>query len=72
MEELIAELGSAFLLAEVGMAAAPRVDHAQYIDSWLRALKTDSKAVFLAAGKATESAAYLLPQGRPDADNSRL
>lgn len=60
MEELVAELGAAFLLAEVGVATAPRVDHAQYIASWLRVLKTDSRAVFLAAGKAAEAAAYLL------------
>jgi antirestriction protein ArdC len=61
VEELIAELGSAFLSAEVGLSAAPRVDHAQYIDSWLRVLRSDSKAVFLAAGRATEAAAYVLP-----------
>lgn len=60
VEELIAELGSAFLSAELGLSAAPRVDHAQYIDSWLRVLRSDSKAIFLAAGRATEAATYLL------------
>lgn len=59
MEELIAELGSAFLSAEVGISAVPRVDHAQYIDSWLRALRSDTKAVFLVAGKASQATAYL-------------
>lgn len=59
MEELIAELGSAFLSAEVGISAAPRLDHAQYIDSWLRVLRSDTKAVFLAAGKASQATAYL-------------
>lgn len=66
VEELIAELGSAFLSAEVGLSAAPRVDHAQYIDSWLRVLKSDSKAIFLAAGKATEAATFLLPSVDPE------
>lgn len=59
MEELIAELGSAFLSAEVGISAAPRLDHAQYIDSWLRVLRSDTKAVFLAAGKASQATVYL-------------
>jgi antirestriction protein ArdC len=59
MEELIAELGSAFLSAEVGISATPRLDHAQYIDSWLRVLRSDTKAVSLAAGKASQSVAYL-------------
>jgi antirestriction protein ArdC len=66
MEELIAELGSAFLSADVGLSAAPRVDHAQYIDSWLRVLKSDSKAIFLAAGKATEATNFLLPSVNPE------
>lgn len=69
MEELIAELGSAFLSAEVGLTATPRVDHAQYIDSWLRVLKTDSKAVFFAAGRAAEAVAYLLPRHDGSAEN---
>jgi antirestriction protein ArdC len=59
MEELIAELGAAFLAAESGIAAVPRVDHAQYIDSWLRVLRSDTKAVFLAAGKASEATVHL-------------
>lgn len=68
-EELIAELGSAFLSAEVGLAAVPRVHHAQYIASWLRVLKTDTRAVFLAAGRAAEAAAFLLPPGDHDGEN---
>ena len=35
MEELIAELGAAFLCAELGITAAPRADHAGYIAHWL-------------------------------------
>jgi antirestriction protein ArdC len=35
MEELIAELGAAFLCAELGITSEPRADHAQYLDHWL-------------------------------------
>lgn len=58
-EELIAELGAAFLCAEVGVAAEPRIDHARYIQSWLRVLKNDKRAIFTAAAKASQAAAYL-------------
>lgn len=70
LEELVAELGAAFLSAEVGLAVTPRLDHAQYIEPWLRVLRTDSRAVFLAAGRASEAAAYLLHQGDTPAENS--
>ena len=59
MEELVAELGAAFLLAEVGIAPEPRIDHAQYIDSWLSVLNSDPRAIFSAAAKASQSTAYL-------------
>jgi hypothetical protein len=41
MEELIAELGAAFLCADLHITAAPRADHAQYLASWLAVLKAD-------------------------------
>lgn len=43
MEELIAELGAAFLCADLRITDAPRAD---YLDCWLRVLKADKKAVF--------------------------
>src|SRR3546814_5238978 len=43
VEELIAELGAAFLCAELGVTSEPRIDHARYIESWLRVLKNDKK-----------------------------
>ena len=58
-EELIAELGAAFLCAELGISQQPRTDHACYIESWLRVLKDDKRAIFTAASKATEAAAYI-------------
>ncbi len=59
MEELVAELGAAFLCADLQITDEPRVDHAQYLASWLSVMKSDKKAIFTAASKASEAAAYL-------------
>lgn len=65
MEELIAELGAAFLMGTVELSAEPRADHAQYLASWLRVLKADSKAIFTAASKAQAAAEYLTKLAAP-------
>jgi antirestriction protein ArdC len=59
MEELVAELGAAFLSAEVGASLQLRKDHAQYIGSWLEILRDDSRAIFVAAARANEACAFL-------------
>ena len=59
-EELIAELGAAFLAAHLGLSIEPRPDHAVYIASWLKVLKSDPKAILTAASKAQQAADYLL------------
>ncbi len=59
MEELIAELGAAFLCADLLITGAPRVDHAQYLDCWLTVMKADKKAIFTAASKASEAVTFL-------------
>jgi antirestriction protein ArdC len=59
MEELVAELGAAFLCAELDIATEPRADHAQYLASWLTVLKADKRAIFTAASKASEAAGWL-------------
>jgi antirestriction protein ArdC len=51
-EELIAELGAAFLSADLSLCTEPRTDHAAYIDSWLKALRNDKRAIFTASSKA--------------------
>ena len=61
-EELIAELGSAFLCAHIGIVNDPRPDHAQYIQGWLKALKNDKRAVFHAASKAQAALDFLTKQ----------
>ena len=58
-EELVAELGAAFLCAELGISPEPRIDHARYIESWLRILKDDKRAIFTAAAKANQAASFL-------------
>lgn len=59
-EELVAEIGSAFLCAELSITdGEPRADHAQYLAQWLKLLKADSRAIFTAAAKASEAVAYL-------------
>lgn len=59
MEELVAELGAAFLCADLGITQEPRVDHAQYLASWLGVLKADKRALFTAASAASKAADFL-------------
>ena len=59
MEELVAELGAAFLCADLELELEPREDHAAYIASWVKALKDDKRAVFSAAAHAQRAADYL-------------
>jgi len=58
-EELVAELGSVFLSADLGIAIEPREDHAAYIASWLKCLKNEKRAVFQMAAHAERAVAYL-------------
>lgn len=58
-EELVAEIGSAFLCAELCITQDTRPDHAQYLSQWLKLLKDDSRAVFTAAARASEAVSYL-------------
>jgi antirestriction protein ArdC len=68
MEELIAELGSAYTMASLELELTPRQDHARYIESWLRVLKADKRAVFTAASKAQQAADYLMAQSTRSAE----
>ena len=58
-EELIAELGAAFLCADLAVTPSLREDHAAYIDHWLKIMKGDKKAIFTAAAKANQALDYL-------------
>lgn len=59
VEELVAELGAAFVCAGLNVSAEPRDDHAAYLAEWLAVLKTDKRAVFTAAAQAQRAADYL-------------
>ncbi|MCC7250461.1 zincin-like metallopeptidase domain-containing protein [Hyphomicrobium sp.] len=59
VEELVAEIASAFLCTELGITQDTRADHAQYLAQWLTLMKSDSRAIFTAAAKASEAVAYL-------------
>jgi antirestriction protein ArdC len=58
-EELVAELGSAFLSADLGITPEPRDDHASYIANWLKVLKDDKRAIFTAAAHAERAVGFL-------------
>lgn len=58
-EELVAEIGAAFLCADLSISNQPRPDHAAYVDSWLEVLSGDKRAIFAAAQKAREAATFL-------------
>lgn len=58
-EELVAELGAAFLCADLGLELTPRPDHASYIESWLQVLKDDRRFIFTAAAHAQRAADFL-------------
>lgn len=59
MEELVAELGSAFLCADLQITPEIREDHASYIDSWLKVLGEDKRAIFSAASHASKAVDFL-------------
>ncbi len=58
-EELVAELGAAFLCADLGVTPEPREDHAAYLATWLEVLKNDKRAIFTAAAHAQRAADFL-------------
>ena len=58
-EELVAELGSAFLAADLGLYLEPREDHAAYLASWIKVLQGDKRAIFSAAAHAERAVGFL-------------
>jgi antirestriction protein ArdC len=59
MEELVAEIGAAFLCADLGITPETREDHAAYIASWLKVLRQDKRAIFTAASHAQRATEHL-------------
>lgn len=69
-EELIAEIGAAYLCADLGINAQPREDHACYLASWLKRLGEDTRAIFRASTAAQAAVTYL--QGLAAAQSETL
>lgn len=59
-EELVADLGSAFLMAELGIPNQPLDAYAGYLSNWLKAFKNDKTFIFKAAAQAGKATRYLL------------
>lgn len=62
-EELVAEIGAAFVCARLGVAGDHFDNHAAYLASWLKALRDDKRLIFKAAGQAQAAANMVLPSG---------
>ncbi|MHB8388538.1 MAG: ArdC family protein [Acidobacteriaceae bacterium] len=58
-EELVAEMGSAFLCADLGIIGATLPGHADYLSSWLKVLRQDKKAILTAAAQAAKAQAFI-------------
>jgi antirestriction protein ArdC len=58
-EELVAEIGAAFLCCDLAITLEPRDDHAAYLDHWLKVLKEDKRAIFQAAAHAQRAVDFL-------------
>lgn len=67
-EELVAELGSAFVMGHCGLVNATVEGHAAYIDAWLQVLRGDRTAIFTAARLAEDAFAFIVVRGMPGVD----
>ncbi|CCV16376.1 ArdC-like ssDNA-binding domain-containing protein [Mesorhizobium sp. STM 4661] len=62
LEEIVAELTAAFVMADLGLACCPREDHAAYVSSWVKALQDEKRAIVTAASKAEQAADWMHAQ----------
>lgn len=67
-EELIAESASAFLCADLGLAATPSPDHAKYLKNWIKATRNDKRAIFRAFSAARKAAEFINPKKGEEAE----
>ena len=67
-EELVAEMGAAFLCDAVGIAG--KLQHTEYIANWIRVLKGDKRAIFTAASQARKACEFLGPADTGANDDS--
>lgn len=67
-EELVAEIGSAYLCAKFGVSG--KLQHAEYVQNWIKVLKGDKHAIFKAASLAQEAFDTLMDKGGLSSQNS--
>ena len=58
-EELVAELGSAFLANQLDICVTPRIDHAKYLSGWIKCLKDKPQALLNASGLANKALMFM-------------
>lgn len=58
-EELIAEIGAAIQCHTLGIDSEPRADHAHYLNSWIKILKSDNRYIFKASKEATKAVQHI-------------
>lgn len=67
--ELVAELGSCFLMCQLGLSTSTDLDrYASYLSNWLSGMKNDTKFVFDAAATASKAVEFLLSHTRQPAE----
>jgi len=71
MNELVAEMSSSFLAAELGVPQAESLEnHAAYVKHWLDAMRGDSSFIFKASTQASKVADLLLSHTQQEAESS--
>jgi antirestriction protein ArdC len=68
-EELVAEIGAAFLCAQAGIEQATLKNSAAYIQGWLKALENDHRLILHAAGQAQKAADFILGESNPEVEH---
>jgi antirestriction protein ArdC len=69
VEELVAELGAAFLSTELGVPHSDDLSNVtSYLNHWLTVLQRDHSAIFTAASAASKAADFVLGFSRPKAE----
>ncbi len=72
VEELVAEIGGAFLCTAVGVPQSDLSNQAAYLASWLAVLERDSTAIFTAAGQANRAVDFILSFNRHGAGEEHV
>lgn len=68
-EELVAEMGSAFLCAQLGIPLEG-LQHPAYLANWIEVLKEDKRAIMRAASLARKATEYILTADRDEASTA--